>query len=59
MASDVAIMTDSNCGFMPREGEKMGITVIPMPVLINGDVYYEGKNITTEDFTRRCHGGIM
>ena len=57
MASDVAIMTDSNCGFMPREGEEMGITVIPMPVLINGDVYYEGKNITTEEFYQALSRG--
>lgn len=57
MASDVAIMTDSNCGFMPREGEKMGITVIPMPVLINGAVYYEGKNITTEEFYQALSRG--
>ncbi|HIS26783.1 MAG TPA: DegV family protein [Candidatus Pullilachnospira intestinigallinarum] len=57
MASDVAIMTDSNCGFMPREGEKMGITVIPMPILINGDVYYEGKNITTEEFYQALSRG--
>lgn len=57
MAADVAIMTDSNCGFMPLEGEKMGITVLPMPILINGAVYYEGKNITTDEFYQALSRG--
>lgn len=33
--SKVAIMTDSNCGFMPDEGEKLGISVIPMPIIVD------------------------
>ena len=41
--SGIAIMTDSNCGIMPAEGEKLGIHVLPMPVIINGKTYYEGS----------------
>ena len=29
-----AIMTDSNCGLMPVDGSRLGIYVIPMPVLV-------------------------
>lgn len=46
----VAIMTDTNSGISAAEGQSMGIYVIPMPVLIDGEVYYEGANLTREQF---------
>lgn len=46
----VAIMTDTNSGISAAEGQSMGIYVIPMPVLIDGEVYYEGVNLTREQF---------
>ena len=33
---DIAIMTVSNCGILPEEGREMGITVVPMPIQIDG-----------------------
>ena len=48
-----AIMTDSNCGIMPSEGKNYGIHVLPMPVIINEITYYEGIDITLEEFYRR------
>ena len=45
-----AVMTDSNSGITPEEGKKIGIYSRPMPVIIEGDVFYEGKNITQEEY---------
>ncbi len=53
----IAIMTDSNCGIMPAEGEKLGIHVLPMPVIIDGRTYYEGIDITLEQFHEKQISG--
>ena len=45
-----AVMTDSNSGITPEEGKKIGIYSLTMPVIIEGDVFYEGKNITQEEY---------
>lgn len=55
--SGIAIMTDSNCGIMPEEGRKLGIHVIPMPVIIDGHTYFEGVDITAEDFYKKQAAG--
>ncbi len=55
--SGIAIMTDSNCGIMPEEGRKLGIHVIPMPVIIDGRTYFEGVDITAEDFYKKQAAG--
>lgn len=52
-----AIMTDSNCGIMPAEGPEYGIHVLPMPIIINGKTYFEGVDITPEDFYSRQISG--
>lgn len=46
----VAIMTDTNSGISVEEGKKLGVYVIPMPVLIDGSTYYEGVNLSHEEF---------
>lgn len=43
-------MTDSNSGITPSQAEELGIFSLPMPVIINGQVYFEGKDITQEQF---------
>ena len=53
----IAIMTDSNCGIMPAEGEKLEIHVLPMPVIIDGRTYYEGIDITLEQFHEKQISG--
>ena len=53
----IAIMTDSNCGIMPAEGEKLGIHVLPMPVIIDGQTHYEGIDITLEQFHEKQISG--
>lgn len=46
----IAIMTDSNSGIMPAEGADYGIHVLPMPVIIDGETYFEGVNISPDEF---------
>lgn len=45
-----AIMTDSNSGIFENEGHKLGVYVIPMPVIIEGQTYFEGCNLSHETF---------
>ncbi|MBR4168687.1 MAG: DegV family protein [Lachnospiraceae bacterium] len=45
-----AILTDTNSGIMTQEAKSLGIHVMPMPILIEDEVYYEGQNITEEEF---------
>nr|WP_326183814.1 DegV family protein [uncultured Oscillibacter sp.] len=48
----VAVMTDTNSGISVEEGKKLGVHVIPMPVLIDGQTYYEGVNLAHDEFYR-------
>lgn len=41
-----AILTDTNSGIDEIEASGLGIHVIPMPVIIDEVIYYEGKNLT-------------
>lgn len=43
-----AILTDTNSGITVEEGQIKGIYVLPMPVIIEGNCYLEGINITHE-----------
>lgn len=45
-----AIVTDSNSGISPKEAEMLGVFVLPMPVIINGEVFYEGIDLTENQF---------
>ncbi len=49
---NVAVMTDTNSGISVEEGKKLGVYVMPMPVLIDGSTYYEGVNLSHEEFYR-------
>lgn len=46
----IRIVTDSNSGITQSEAEKLGISVIPMPFLIDGEEYFEDINLTQEQF---------
>lgn len=45
-----AIVTDSNSGITQAEAKELGIYVIPMPVLIDGEQYFEDISLTQEQF---------
>ena len=52
-----AIITDSNSGITPEAGERMGVHVLPMPVLIGEQEYFEGVNLTQEEFYAQMEAG--
>ena len=53
----VAVVTDSNSGITVEEGRRLGVAVVPMPVLIDGKIYYEGVDLTQEEFYQRQLAG--
>ena len=53
----VAIVTDDNAGFSSREAESLGIHVVPMPVIIDGEEYFENRNFTSSEFYKRQASG--
>lgn len=46
----IAIMTDSNSGITQKEGQELGVTVLPMPFTIGENQYFEDINLTQEQF---------
>ena len=49
----IAIVTDSNSGLTQEQGKKFGISVLPMPFYINGELFYEGITLTQEEFYQK------
>lgn len=49
----IAIVTDSNSGLSQAQGKEMGITILPMPFFINGELFFEDISLTQEEFYRR------
>ena len=52
----IRIVTDSNSGITQEEAKKLGVFVVPMPFLINGEEYYEDINLTQEQFYVHLRG---
>ena len=46
----VAVVTDSNSGITQVQANELGVFVLPMPVFINGNEYFEGVTISQEQF---------
>lgn len=46
----VAIVTDSSSGFSPEEAERLGLKIMYIPFIIDGEEYVENKNLTREKF---------
>lgn len=51
--SKIAYVTDSNSGITQKEAKELGISVLPMPFFINGDIYYEDISLTQQEFYKR------
>lgn len=45
-----AIVTDSNSGITQDKAKELGIYVVPMPFLIDGEQYFEDLTLTQEQF---------
>jgi DegV family protein with EDD domain len=55
--SKIAVITDSNAHITPQEAEKLGISVVPMPFTISDETFYEGINLTREEFYEKMESG--
>jgi DegV family protein with EDD domain len=44
------IITDSHCGISIKEADKYGIKILPMPLYIDDECYYEDITITRSEF---------
>lgn len=53
----VVVVTDSNSGITQSAAKEMGIHVLPMPFMIDGETYYEDLNLTQEEFYERLKSG--
>lgn len=53
----VAIVADSNSGITQEQAEELGIQILPMPFMIDGETYFEGIDLTQEEFYRRMEAG--
>ena len=45
----IAVVTDSTAYLTPQEAAENQITVVPIPLVIDGQSYQEGVDITTEE----------
>ncbi len=50
MCNSIAIVTDTNSGMTLEQAENLGVTIIPMPFYINGELYFEGVNLDADGF---------
>lgn len=46
----VAVLTDTNSGIGVKEANELGIYLVPMPVIIDEETFYEGRDISEEEF---------
>ena len=53
----VAIVTDSNSGITQEQGTELGISVLPMPFMIDGETYFEDIDLSQEEFYQRMNAG--
>lgn len=56
--SKISIMTDSNSGITQEEAKALGIKVLPMPFLIDGQTYFENINLTQQEFYEKLEQDI-
>ncbi len=55
--SKIAVVTDTNSGITTAEAEKIGVSLIPMPFMVNGEEYFEGISCTYEHFFEMLNNG--
>ena len=49
----IAAVTDSNSGITQAQAKEMGVAVLPMPFMIDGETYCEDITLTREQFYQR------
>ena len=50
MTGKAAIVTDSNSGITQKMAGEIGVSVVPMPFVIDGETFYEDVNLSQKEF---------
>lgn len=53
----LAIITDTNSGISTDEASHIGISLVPMPFIIDGETFYENIDLTQEEFFEKMEKG--
>lgn len=56
--SKIAVITDSNSGINFEDAKELGIKVLPMPFLIDGDTYFEEISLSQEEFFEKLENDV-
>ncbi len=48
--SKIAIITDTNSGMPQEEADRLGVSLVPMPFMVDGKEYFEGVDCTYAQF---------
>lgn len=51
--SKVVVVTDSNSGITQAQAKELGIKVLPMPFMIDGETYFEEITLSQEEFYQK------
>lgn len=57
MEKSIAVATDTNSGIMQEEAERLGVHVVPMPFVVDGEECFEGVSLDAERFYERQIAG--
>ena len=57
MAKRIAIVTDSNSGITQTQAKEMGLYVLPMPFMINNEIFFEDITLSQNEFYVRLAEG--
>lgn len=53
----IGIMVDTHSSITKEEAQRLGIHILPMPFYVNGELFYEERNITREEFYEMMRQG--
>ena len=51
--SKIVVVTDSNSGITQAQAQELGIRVLPMPFMIDGETYYEEITLSRREFYQK------
>ncbi|MDE7478858.1 MAG: DegV family protein [Lachnospiraceae bacterium] len=51
--SKIAIVTDSNSGITQKQAKELGVHILPMPFMIDGENYFEEITLNQEEFYKK------
>lgn len=53
----IAVITDSNSGITQKQAKEMGVSVLPMPFMIDEETYYEDITLSQPEFYEKLASG--